>query len=556
MGVKAVARRRVATLLHETRHQVNSLTHEEEMDREACEKDLYHFTRRFWPTVQGRLLTEGYLLQVICEHVEALHHLQIRNLLFNFPFRLGKTTIISIMTPAWVWTDNANLRFLCNTYSKKLSEEMSDKCRQVISSPLYQRYWGHKVILRKDWNRQDSFKTTAGGWREARSVETGNTGSGGDYSILDDANDVQDMYSEKIQKRTNDFFDNVLSTRLEDPETHRRLVTQQRIGLRDLSGHILEKNLPGWVHVCLPMEYEPGRHCVTIPLKSTNGKRWEDWRKEAGELIFPERFNRKGVDDLKAEMNYNQQVISAQFQQNPLPTEFGRLRDHWFQRWNQDYYPRFLYTIQSWDTALVSTADAAHSSCTTWGVFEDGNSTRHIMLLSLYADQINYPTLRKMALRLSYNWDDMYKELPLSNVRPRRPEHVLIEKKVSGYCLFDDLFAGGIPVMEFSPNKYGKKEERLNKVSDLVENQQVWLPCTPGTQNLLPFARDLLDAALLFPHNRRGSATNDIIDSMSQAFIMLKAHQWVQFYHNDLSAYLTSTLEHPHGQSSHSITTG
>ena len=515
------------------------LTQEEQDHKGKCEESLAYFMEHFWYDLQGREFTPGKVIEVICLHLEALYDLQIQNLIINQPFRTGKTIMSCVMFPAWVWVQNPNLRFVCNAYAQSLTTEASDNCRRVIQSARYQRYWGDKVSIRPDWNNKLSFRNTAGGWRKATSIDGANTGSGGDVSILDDPNSMREVNSESIQVSTNNFIDNVLTSRFEDPATHRRLVVQQRGGLRDATSHLLQKDLTNWVHVCLPMEYIPSRHCVTIPLKNTNGKPWEDWRKEEGELLWPERFPKERIDDLKAEFNHNQHVINCQLQQNPTSEEWGRIREHWFKKWNQPFFPHLIYKIQSWDTAMVSSPSANYSSCSTWGVFEDENKIRNIILLGLFAGQLNYPDLRRMALRLAHNWNDSIIEQPISvgeiRAPKRSPNHVIIEKKVSGYCLFDDLLRAGVPVLGFKPNKHGTKEDRCNKVTDLIENGQVWLPCRgPKFTALTSYSQDFLDAAVLFPSNRRGSDVNDIIDSMSQAFITLKGNGWIS-NHSKLS---------------------
>lgn len=53
------------------------------------------------------------------------------------------------------------------------------------------------------------------------------------------------------------WWDTVMSTRLNDQKTAAKIVIMQRCHQRDLSGHVLEQG--GWEHLCLPAEYETPR---------------------------------------------------------------------------------------------------------------------------------------------------------------------------------------------------------------------------------------------------------------------------------------------------------
>ena len=513
---------------HQSLIPKKSLTIEEWIDKKKCEDSFSYFIYRFWPIIEGRPCIEEWYIEVIAEHLEALYRLEISNLLINQPFRTGKSLICSILYPAWLWIKNANFRFLYTTYKEELTLRDSRRCRQVIKLPLYQKYWGDMVVLDKETNNVSRFATLAGGWRLATSVEGGNTGEGGDFSVIDDPNNIKKVESETVEHSTNNWLDRVMTTRVMKYSDHRRLVVQQRAGLRDLSAHIIRKDLnskeSSWVKLILPMEYIPSIRCTTIPLPMTNGLPWQDPRTQNGELLCPKLFSLKDLQGLKDSFNNDPLTISCQLQQNPTSELSGMIKPQWFQHWTNKYYPRFIYIIQSWDTALVGASNAAHSSCSTWGVFKNPQTNvSNIMLLSLFANQVQYPDLMKMATRLAYNYEDVYLDDPMELPVKRAPNRVVIEKKVSGYCLHDDLFRARVPVSGFNPNNYGSKKARCRSVTDLMEAGMVWLPCKSDEEGSFTwFSKDFLDAAISFPSARIGSAVNDIIDSSSQALIVLK----------------------------------
>ncbi|GAN46101.1 hypothetical protein ACXR8U_02540 [Methylobacterium radiotolerans] len=61
------------------------------------------------------------------------------------------------------------------------------------------------------------------------------------------------------------------------------VVIMQRLHERDVTGEILRLG-PGYIHLMLPMEFEPDRGCPTPS--------FADPRTLGGKMLFPERFPR------------------------------------------------------------------------------------------------------------------------------------------------------------------------------------------------------------------------------------------------------------------------
>jgi phage terminase large subunit-like protein len=338
----------------------------------------------------------------------------------------------------------------------------------------------------------------------------------------DDANSVTSSESLAAREAVTSWYDYTMTTRFSNFKTGRRLVIQQRTHSHDLSGHILNKDDDNWVHLRLPMEFEKNNRCVTIPLPSSGNHPWRDPRRNDGDLLWPEGIGEKELEDIKAGFHYDSYRISGQLQQRPAPSGGGIFRRDWFKIWKEKDLPDIEFTLQSWDTALTSGVDSCYSACTTWGVFEDKGGIKNIILLSTFREKLEYPELRKMATRLALNYDDVYLDEP--SVGRNKPDMILIEAKVSGYSLLQDLMQANLPVMKFNPNKYGDKIGRARLVSHLIENGLVWLPTvSPKCEFLTEDSQIFLEAAELFP---KGDGA-DVIDSMSQAFIRLTTTGWV-----------------------------
>jgi phage terminase large subunit-like protein len=375
-------------------------------------------------------------------------------------------------------------------------------------------------MLTGDMNSKMKFENVKSGFRMSSSVGGSNTGFGAHYEIEDDPNNVLDVSSDTIREKVNDWHDFVMSSRHAGVAAEfRRLVVQQRTHFKDVTGHILSKGDERWVHLRLPMEFEGNARSKTIPLPMSKGKVFEDPRQQDGELLWPEGMNRVQLDNFKKrDFKNDSYKIAGQLQQRPSPEGGGVLNTSWFKLW-KEHLPEFEYVLQSWDTALTSSAESCYSACTTWGVF-DRFGVKNIMLLSVFKEKVEYPELRKMATRLYNNYMDVIIDDPLG--AGKKPNMILIEEKVSGYSLLADLMRANLPVMRFKPK--GDKVGRCRLVSHIPENGLVWVTAdAPGSDIPSDDAALFIESAELFP----SSDVNDVIDSMSQAFLRLISAGWI-----------------------------
>jgi len=223
--------------------------------RETAKTSFYEFVKQAWPFVEGLAVpfVDGWHIQAVCEHVEAVIRLQIENLLINIPPRTGKSSIISVMLPAWVWITFPNMRFLYSSYSLDLSKRDSVKCRELIESPWYQAAWGDIYTL----TNANVFKisNSTKGYRIATSVNSKATGEGGDILVSDDPNNAKDGESESKRERAINWWSGTWSTRINNPKKKMRIVVQQRLDQRDISGYIIDNDSDDeWTKLILPIK--------------------------------------------------------------------------------------------------------------------------------------------------------------------------------------------------------------------------------------------------------------------------------------------------------------
>lgn len=299
------------------------------MGRELARRSLRHYMKQMWHVVEPTTpFVGGWHLDAICDHLQAVKAGiknpdavgAIRKLIINVPPRMTKSLTVSVGLPTWVWIDQPSFRSIHTSYSEDLSVRDSVKSRAVIQSPWYQRNWGHLYRLSGDVNLKTRFENDKTGFRLATSVAGMATGEGGDGIFIDDPHNVKDTLgtSERSLQEVADWFDFVLQTRLNDQKTGFIILIMQRVHHRDLTGHILAKEL-GYEHLCLPMEYEANHPHLWAA----------DPRSIEGELLCPDRMGPAEVKTLKKSLrDYGS---AGQLQQRPAPREGGMIKRHFFQ---------------------------------------------------------------------------------------------------------------------------------------------------------------------------------------------------------------------------------
>lgn len=313
------------------------------LEREILSRSLPHFIRAAWHVLEPTTaFVPGFHIDAICEHLEAVTAGKIRNLLINIPPRHAKSLIVSVFWPVHEWITKPETRWLYASYAQSLSTRDSLKCRRLIDSPWFQERWRDKFSLTGDQNQKMRFDNDHTGYRIATSVEGFATGEGGSRVVVDDPHSVQDKESDAIRESTLIWWDETMSTRLNDQKTDAKVIVMQRVHQNDLSGHVLEQG--GYVHLNLPAEYEPSRKCVTQI-------GWEDPRTEDGELLWPARVGKPELDELKRRLGPT--AYAGQFQQRPAPAGGSLFKTECLTIIDPENLPKIIRAVRGWDMAAT-----------------------------------------------------------------------------------------------------------------------------------------------------------------------------------------------------------
>lgn len=173
------------------------------LHRELARMSFKEFVRQALAIIEpGTTFYLNWMTDAICNHLQATaeglargenwpaadpHFLDkseslIRDLIINVPPRSLKSTITSVLFPAWCWVNWPNIKFMFVSFSHNLSKRDSRNTRRLIESEWYQRNWGNRFTLSADSNTLLRFDNNVGGFRYAVSVGGQILGEG--YQIL------------------------------------------------------------------------------------------------------------------------------------------------------------------------------------------------------------------------------------------------------------------------------------------------------------------------------------------------------------------------------------
>lgn len=295
-----------------------------ELERSVCIDSFHCFVQRFWHEIIPEEPVWNWHIEVICQEMQEVAERVFRgepkeyDLLINVPPGSTKSTICSVMFPAWVWTRMPTAWTICGSYSYTLSMELSRKSRDVIQSDRYARLFG-EVKLRADQNTKGYFVNEDNGGRFSTSIGGTVTGYHGHFLIIDDPLNPTEAVSEVELKRANDWIASTLSTRKKNKTNTPTVLIMQRLHEDDPSGKMLEsRNKPGMAirHICLPAEIDDKNARDVKPRRLR--KRYIDG------LLDPVRMNREVLAEMLGKLlEYG---YAGQFQQNPVPRSGGMFK--------------------------------------------------------------------------------------------------------------------------------------------------------------------------------------------------------------------------------------
>jgi predicted phage terminase large subunit-like protein len=271
--------------------------------------DFAAFVKKAWTVIHpSRPLVWSWHYDMMCEYLTAVHQRRITRLIINVPPRTAKSTIATICFPCWVWGSDPSQNFLSASYSLDLSTEHSVIRRSLLQSGWYRGMWGDKFSLSGDRNQVAQFMNDRRGQMIATSIGGTTQGRGCDVAIVDDPVSPDQALSDAERSTANNWIDNTLRSRLNDPATGCIVLVMQRLHELDPTGYLLAQEPGVWTHLCVPLEAEEDE-TWKFPISGKVIQR------DAGGILMPRRFTETAVEELKR----HRLRWSGQYQQRPCP---------------------------------------------------------------------------------------------------------------------------------------------------------------------------------------------------------------------------------------------
>ena len=438
--------------------------------------DLPSFIAKCFATLDpGQTYHENWHVHHIAHQLTRVSAGEVKRLMINIPPRHLKSICVTVAYTAWLMGHNPSRKIITVSYGSELAEELAGHFRMIVESAWFQQAF---PAFRIKSARRGKIATTENGFRLAVGIGGSILGRGADLIVIDDPMKASAAYSEAERRKVHEFYDNTLSTRLNNKREGAVIMIMQRLHEDDLCGHVLERE--DWEQTVIPAI---ATEATDIQLGPRPGN---VYRRKPGELIQPER-------DDEATLNQQCRILGstsfeAQYQQNPVPPGGNAIRREWLRYY--DVAPQLDLVMVSWDTASTIGAASDYSVGTVWGM-----KGADLYLLDVVRGRYEVPDLRRQVQRLHAD---------------HNASATVIEETELGRAITQEMrqTSGLRPIM-IRPH-FGK-EARLLAQAPKFESGQVLLPRQAS------WLGAYISELLAFPAGKH----DDQVDSTSQALLWL-----------------------------------
>jgi predicted phage terminase large subunit-like protein len=342
------------------------------IERRLCKEKLSFFVKQFWSTIEEDELEWSWHMDVLCDEIQEAYERvflkdrgrkdengkpilerlpKLYDLIINIPPGTSKSTICTVMAPAWSWANDPSIVHITGSYSASLSTDHAVKSRDIIRSEKYKLLFP-EVALKADQDNKTDYKNTRKGRRFATSITGTVTGNHAHIITIDDPLNPKQAASPAELEEANSFFDKTLPTRKKNKKVALTIIVMQRLAVNDPTGHIIEKNkkTPQKInHICLPGELSP---VVTEKYKD----------KYIDGLLDPQRMGVDVLVDLLKDLG--QSSYAGQIGQTPVPAG-GLVWGKWFIEVPDEQFPdpdKADMVGNDWDLAYTDKEENAASA--------------------------------------------------------------------------------------------------------------------------------------------------------------------------------------------------
>lgn len=430
---------------------------------------------------------------LLIDALQRLAERKYRRLIVMEPPRHGKSYLVSILFPAWLFARNPTEKVILASYALSLASRMNLKCQGILASPRFTELFPNVSFQQEkatgEIRTSHKFDVSGGGQFIAAGVGGGINGEGCSAGITDDLiKNAEQADSTTYREKTWDWYTSTFKTRFEPNNIEVNCAT--RWNMDDHTGRVLELGLDGVEVICLPALCE-------VP----------DQNRKLGEALWPGALEKPWYPRerlLEIQKESGSRVWNALYQQHPAPDEGNIIKRHWFQYYNpREYKIEGKRVNYYFDTAYTEKEKNDPTAAIAY-IREGAN----FYILECAAEWLDFSGqiqfLKDFSARNGYT--------PSSIIR--------VEPKATGISLVQVVKKEtGLNVTEGNPPK-GDKVARAHSCEGTLEGGRVFLPS--GMSWVGPF----LDECAAFPN----AAHDDRVDCLTGMIISeLSAKQGVRF---------------------------
>lgn len=484
-----------------------------DQEREELLSSFAKYIPKAWALVDPAPLLWGRHIEAIAEHLQAVTEGKIRKLIINIPPGHAKSMLVSVLWPTWAWARRPEWRLLCASYGDLVILRDAVKARTILNTDWYVNRFRSGFTdatdterpawaLKLDQNNKGYYENTCGGFRISLTPNGQGTGLRGDALIVDDPLNAMDATSKVERENVIRWKTETMSSRFNDLASAVEVIIMQRLHEDDLTGFLLRNARNEYEHLCLPSEFESKR-----AYRTSIGR---DWRTEEGEVLFPEKFPKKVLEDAKKPgTGMGSLAYAGQHQQSPAPAEGNLIKRAWFnKRWRRkdEKAPEGSTTVILPDSfeELILVCDAT---------FKDTKKSDRVAI-GIMGRKGPDKYLLEMA------WDRMGMLPSLQAIRDlnagakkkwgKTLDGIYIEDKANGSAIIEVLKQSVARVIPLEPGK-DSKESRIGSVTGEMQGGNFILPQDAS------WTGAFIEEAVSFP---KGSY-DDAIDMAAYGLLLL-----------------------------------
>lgn len=451
----------------------------DKIESEACKESLFEFVKSFWSEIIPEEPVYNWHIPYLCEELQIISEWIFNrqkkeyDLIINIPPGTTKSTIITIMFPAWLWAVDPTIRVISNSYAADLALDHSVKSRDIITSEKYIRLFP-ETRIRPDKSAKGAYENTSKGARYSTSTGSAITGKHAHIIINDDPLNPKQASSDADRKQAIEHT-KTLSSRKVNKKNTPTITIMQRLHEQDVTGYLLSKKGDTIKHICLPAELSDSVKPVDLK------QRYID------DLLDPIRLDSEVLKEAKKDLgSYG---YANQFEQETAPPEGGIFKKDWFPiiQWKPEY--ESLIWNFAVDTAYTEKLDNDESAFIAYAHHKNDLIIRHVNecwleLPELVKHSISYSSLHGFS----------------------RNSRMYVEPKASGKSLVQTLG---------TDHAFNAVEDKTPLKDKVARAQGASPPCEAKRVKLIEgnWNKDFLDRLTAFPNNKH----KGLVDCLSIA---------------------------------------